>query len=268
VLWLGGDVHLGQRGGEALDGLDLDGPLIINLEGPIGAAPEPSTAQRLVNPPDTARRLAKARVLAAGVDNNHALDLGPKGLDATREALLAEKVVPLGLSVLSVAGVTATVVQVDLSRGVPADLESRLRWAVDAPGVAIVLFHVLAPPLYTPDPPLTAAVEVAVQAGADAVLVHGSHAIGAVERRGPTLVAWGLGNLAFDCDCTTEDEGLLVRLEVGPTQVSRATAVPMRAGLLGVKARRAGPDEAKVDLDLLESLGSKLLARSATTADF
>jgi hypothetical protein len=131
-----------------------------------------------------------------------------------------------------------------------------------------VLFHVLAPPLYTPDPPLTAAVEVAVQAGADAVLVHGSHAIGAVERRGTTLVAWGLGNLAFDCDCTSEDEGLLVRLEVGPTQVTRATAVPMRAGLLGAKARRAGPDEAKVDLDLLESLGSKLLARSATTADF
>jgi hypothetical protein len=268
VLWFGGDVHLGQRGGDALGGLDLDGPLVINLEGPIGLAPGPSTAQRLVNPPDTAQRLVQARVLAAGVDNNHALDDGPQGLERTREALFTAKVVPLGLSVLSVAGTPVTVVQVDLSKGVPPDLESRLTWAVDAPGVAIVLFHVLAPPLYTPDPPLEAAVEVAVQAGADAVLVHGSHAVGAVERRGKTLVAWGLGNLAFDCECTTEDEGLLVRLEVGATQVTRATVVPIRAGLLGAKARCATSEEAKSDLDLLESLGSKPTARAATSADF
>ncbi|MDX2009311.1 MAG: CapA family protein [Myxococcaceae bacterium] len=268
VLWFGGDVHLGQRGASSLDGLALDGPLVINLEGPIGTAPGPSSAERLINPPDTASTLARARVLAAGVDNNHSLDDGPEGLERTREALFAQKVVPLGLSVLTVSGVPVTLLQVDLSKGAPKDLEARLTWAADAPGVAIVLFHVLAPPLYTPDPPLKSAVALAAEVGIDAVLVHGSHALGAVERKGKTLVAWGLGNVAFDCECTAEDEGLLVRLEVSGSRVEEATVVPIRAGLQGAAARRATPAEASLDLDLLESLGSKPLDRTATHARF
>ncbi|MCU0698784.1 MAG: CapA family protein [Myxococcaceae bacterium] len=268
VLWVGGDVHLGQRGGAALDGLQLDGPLVINLEGPIALAPAPSSAEHLVNPPDTAAILARARVLAAGVDNNHALDEGPEGLERTRAALLAQRLVPLGLSVLTLSGVPVTLLQVDLSKGAPKDLESRLTWAADAPGVAIVLFHVLAPPLYTPDPPLKAAVALAAEVGVDAVLVHGSHALGAIERKGNTLVAWGLGNVAFDCECSTEDEGLLVRLEVSGTRVEQVTVVPIRAGLLGSAARRATPAEASLDLDLLESLGSKPVERGATQARY
>jgi hypothetical protein len=261
-------VHFGERGGQALDGLSLDGPLVVNLEGPLFAAAAPSTAERLVNPPDAATRLARAGVVAAGVDNNHALDDGPAGLERTRKALFDAKVVPLGLSVVTVSGVPVTLVQVDLSRGVPSDLEARLTWAVDAPGVAVVLFHVRALPLYTPDPPLKAAVDVATQVGVDAVLVHGSHALGAVERRGRTLVAWGLGNLAFDCECTREDEALLVRLELDATSLRDVRVVPIRAGLDGGAARFASPAEAATDLDLLESLGSKPRARTATSATF
>lgn len=257
ILWFGGDVHLGLDGGAALDGFGLDGPLVVNLEGPISRAPRASRADALFNPPDTAQRLVAAGVVAAGVDNNHALDDGADGLTFTTVALRAAGIEPLGATTAPVP-----MLQVDLSRGVPVDLASRL----EALRPTVVLLHVLAPPLYLPEPPLREAVEVAVAQGVPAVLAHGSHAVGGVERRGATVIAWGLGNLAFDCDCTTEDEGLLVRLELSDRRVTRATVVPVRAGLHGAKAHL--PDDASVDLSLLESLGSRLHAKTSSRADW
>lgn len=257
VLWFGGDVHLGQQGGAALEDLHLDGPLVVNLEGPIADVARGSSSQALFNPPDTGARLRAAGVLAAGVENNHALDDGPAGVRRTRDALATAEIAPLGLTRSPV-----TMLQADLSAGVPLDLRARL--AVERP--VVVLFHVLAPPLYLPEPPLREAVDLALQHGAQAVLAHGSHALGAVERRGPAVIAWGLGNLAFDCDCTAEDEGLLVRLELDGDRVRRASVVPVRAGLHGAKARM--PADASLSLSLLESLGSVLTHRSATRADW
>lgn len=252
VLWFGGDVHFGERGSAALEDLRLDGALVVNLEGPISKQPRPSSAQALFNPPDAAARLKAANVIAAGIDNNHALD----GDDPawTRRALESAGIAPLGH--------TSTMLQVDLSKGVPSELQLQL--STRRP--VIVLFHVLAEPLYLPDPSLREAVDLAVKSGASAVLAHGSHAIGAVERRGSTVIAWGLGNLAFDCDCTTEDEGLLIRLEVDGRTVTKATAIPVRAGLHGARARL--PDDASLDLALLESLGSVLTNKTPHRADF
>lgn len=258
VLWFGGDVHFGERGGGALEGLALDGPLVVNLEGPIAPTPRPSSAQALFNPPDAAAHLKAANVIAAGVENNHAMDDGAEGLARTRAGLVSSDVAPLGSA--SVAGVT--VLQVDLSGGVPPRLATQL--AVVRP--TVVLFHVLAPPLYLPDPSLRRAVDLAVASGAQAVLAHGSHAVGAVERRGETVIAWGLGNLAFDCDCTSEAEGLLVRLELEEGKVSRATAVPIRAGLRGQRATL--PEASTLELSLLESLGSVLSNKTKTRADW
>lgn len=258
MLWFGGDVHFGERGGAALEDLALDGPLIVNLEGPIATQPRASSASALFNPPDSAARLKSANVIAAGVDNNHAMDDGAAGLERTRASLQEHELAPLGSA--SIAGVA--LLQVDLSAGVPADLEARLSRLRPT----IVLFHVLAPPLYLPEPSLRRAVELAVTSGAQAVLSQGSHAVGAVERRGATVIAWGLGNLAFDCDCTTEDEGLLVRLELRAGTVTRATAVPVRAGLHGQHARLL--DDASTDLSLLESLGSVLTNKTKSCADW
>jgi hypothetical protein len=258
VLWFGGDVHFGEKGRAALEGLALDGPLVVNLEGPISNQPRASSASALFNPPDSATRLRSANVIAVGVDNNHAMDDGAAGLARTRAVLQANELAPLGSA--SIAGVT--LLQIDLSAGVPADLAQRL--GVLKP--TIVLFHVLAPALYLPEPSLRRAVDLAVTSGAHAVLAHGSHAIGAVERRGATVIAWGLGNLAFDCECTNEDEGLLVRLELHGSNVTRATAVPVRAGLAGDHARML--DDATTNLSLLESLGSVLTDKTPTRADW
>ena len=261
TLWFGGDVHLGERGAHALDALALDAPLVVNLEGPISRAFERSTAARLVNPPHTAARLHAAGVVAAGVDNNHALDDGPGGVKWTREALTKHGVLPLDQARL---GNGVTLLQVDLSQGVPPDLGARLD-ALARPSV--VLFHVSAPPLYLPEKPLEEAVERAIAAEVSAVLAHGSHVVGKVERRAKTVVAWGLGNLAFDCECTSEREGLLVRLSFDDTtHAVRAAAHPVRAGLNGEAAQRL--DDARTELDLLESLGSKLSARTVRSAEW
>jgi poly-gamma-glutamate synthesis protein (capsule biosynthesis protein) len=257
VLWFGGDVHLGEDGARALEGLALDGPLVVNLEGPVTSPVRPSSAASLSNPPETARALASAQVIAVGVENNHALDDGPDGLARTQATLRAAGLTPLGFTTHPVS-----MLQVDLSRGLPDGLDALL--ALRRP--VVVLFHVLAPPTYLPDPHVRGATAKALAAGARAVLVHGSHAIGPVERREAAVVAWGLGNLAFDCDCTMEDEGLLVRLELDGQAVTRATVVPVRAGLRGARARL--PEDATLDLELLESLGSTLSNKTKQRADW
>lgn len=257
VLWFGGDVHFGVRAVNALVDLDLDGPLVVNLEGPIGTESRASTKDALFNPPDAAVLLRRAKVVAAGVDNNHSFDDGEMGAQRTRLELERAGVRALGSATLG--GVK--VVQIDLSRGVPEGLETRLRQE----RADIVLFHVLAPPLYLPEPELRTAVEMALRAGASAVLAHGSHSLAPVERRGNQVVAWGLGNLAFDCDCTAEDEGLLVRLEFDGHQLTTASVALVRAGLSG---RRAALHDDALSWQLLESLGSTHLTRRGSLADF
>lgn len=258
VLWFGGDVHLGRQGHQALSTLELDGPLVVNLEGPIGETVEDSTAQRLVNPPDTARLLVRAGVRAVGVDNNHRLDAGDAGLRRTVALLEREGLVALGSGQLG--GVR--LLQVDLSGGMPEGLAQRLERARPT----VLLLHVLAPPSLLPEPTLVAAVDLAVTAKIPAILSHGSHAVARVERRGASVIAWGLGNLAFDCPCTGEEDGLLVRLELAGGQVHRARAVPVRAGLNGRAA--SPPQDPALELDLLESLGSRLVNRTRTAAEW
>lgn len=254
VLWFGGDVHVGTAGVFALDELRLDGPLVVNLEGPLSPAPRPSTSTALFNSPETVAALRRAHVVAAGVDNNHALDDGAEGLERTRARLTEAGIAPLGAA--TVEGVR--LLQVDLSNGLPAELEARLR--AERPDV--LLLHVLAPPLYFPEPELRTAAELAWRLGVPAVLAHGNHSIGPVERRGAQIVAWGLGNLVFDCDCTSEDEGLLVRLELDAHRLVRASVVPVRAGLHGDRAR-SSPDVRE-----LEAIGSSPLTRKGELADF
>lgn len=238
MFWFGGDVHFGERGGAALEDLRLDRRARREPRRTDSKQPRPSSAQAL-NPPDAAARLKAANVIAAGIDNNHALD----GDDPTWTWTAPESVgiAPLGHT-------STTSAQVDFSK--PTSPFWILAASSSTRRPVIALFHVLAEPLYLPDSSLREAVDLAVKSGASAVLAHGSHAIGAVERRGSTVIAWGLGNLAFDCDCTTEDEGLLVRLEVDGRTVTKATAIPVRAGLHGARARL--PDDASLDLALLE----------------
>ena len=127
----------------------------------------------------------------------------------------------------------------------------------------IATFHTTGVPSYLPSPELRREVEGALEAGATVVAVHGSHLIGPVERRGAAVVAWGLGNLVFHCECTREDEGLVLEVRLAPGRVLEAAVVPVRAGLVG-PARPAG--DADGVFDLLEALGSSPLRRRGDRA--
>lgn len=265
-LWFGGDVHLGPRGPEALAPLAAamaPAAGVINLEGPIdprgaqaGAVRE-AAALRLFNGPGSAAALASSGIAAAGLANNHAGDAGPEGQVRTARALEAAGVAPFGgaagVAVVERGGLRVALAGFDLTDGAPAGLAAALTDARRAGDVLAVGFHTTGPPLYLPEPPLREAAELALAAGASVVVAHGSHAIAGAERRGAAVVAWGLGNVTFACDCTDEREALALRVRLGRGGVEAAALVPIDAGL-GRAA--AGPaTEPAALLDLLAALG-------------
>ncbi|MBI5481423.1 MAG: CapA family protein [Deltaproteobacteria bacterium] len=307
ALWFGGDVHLGARGEgvlAALPGLTGGEPVVVNLEGPVGDGAASAAPERLVNAVGVPALLAKAGVRVAGVENNHALDIGEAGREATKQALNAAGVTPSGpvrrtvwparpptdgqqgaggggsllelaeappshaeTALLRVGALPLAVVSIDLARGIPAHHVFELRAALPPSGALVVAFHVTGPLSYLPTGELELAVEFALQAGATVIVAHGTHAPARVERRGRAVIAWGLGNLAFDCPCTDERDGLLLRVELAADgAVTRATVVPVDAGLHGAPLRPAA--NAGLALDLLESLESSPLRRSTDRADF
>ena len=267
ALWLGGDVHLGAGGREMLGSLPElthGEPVVVNLEGPVGDGAEASSSRRLANGRGVPAALARAGVRIAGVENNHANDLGESGRRETLASLTAAGLAPAGVVHVVLGGQRVMVVAVDLTPGVPEDLPARLAHPADE--LLVATFHVTRPASYLAAPELEEAVEVALGAGARVIAAHGTHAVARVERRGSTIIAWGLGNLAFDCRCTDEGDGLLVRVELGHDGVTRATVVPVDSGLHGSPVRPA--KNAPLALDLLESLASTPLRRSADRADF
>ena len=88
--------------------------------------------------------------------------------------------------------------------------------------------------------------------------------IGPVERRGRAVVVWGLGNLAFACECTKETESLLVEVELGPDGAGAAAVIPIQAGLAGAAAAPA-PDAGGI-FDLLRALGTRFVSVNAGRA--
>ena len=238
TLWLGGDVHLGDGGAPVL--FHEGGIGIVNLEGPVGAAVDPP---RLHNAATALPQLRDAGVRVVGVVNNHAGDF-PGDLDAIASAGL----VPAGMAILEEGGLRIVVTAHDLPH---EGLASELRDAKARGDVLVSTFHVTGPPSYLPRPELEQAVAIALAAGADVIAAHGTHVVGPVERRDGAVIAWGLGNLAFQCRCTDETDAILLRVHLPDL---RAEIVPIEAGLNGRPARLS-PDPEGV-FRLLEAIGS------------
>lgn len=292
-LWLGGDVHMGDDKARAFLDPELDRALagsigIINLEGPVGTGT--STAERLANAPASLVRLARHGVAVASIVNNHALDQGSEGQVRTQETLRELGILAAGSRhvLIEREGLRIAVTAHDLSPDRPgvrglarpsASQDARTRWqarqreitqAIDTArqdaDFVVAVFHVTGPPSYLPGPELEAAVDTALDAGAIIIAAHGSHALARVERRGPAIIAWGLGNLVFSCPCTDERDGLIVRVRLTARGIDSAAVIPIDAGLGNQAARLA--TNPGLTMDLLESLGTTTLSRAGNQAFF
>jgi hypothetical protein len=272
-IWFGGDVHLGDRPDGALSSLKPlvgDAIGIVNLEGPIAERATKLAPVTLVNAPRSVAELAAAGVRIAGIANNHADDAGPAGVQSTIEALRKGGISPVGgpagVVHLEQNGVRIVVTAHDLTNGAPDDLERQLFAARQRSDFLISMFHVTGSSSYLPPSELKEAFKIAMQCGASVVVAHGAHAIGPVGRKGGVILAWGLGNVAFACDCTKEDEAIIMRVKLEGRKIVGVEAIPITAGLNGSPARPARDPMATIDL--LEAVGSPKLNRLADRGTF
>jgi poly-gamma-glutamate capsule biosynthesis protein CapA/YwtB (metallophosphatase superfamily) len=270
-LWFGGDVHVGGDAPQlqALSRVFGDAIGVVNLEGAIGGAPFAETRSgvvRLANEEATVSRLASLGVNVVTIANNHMADRGRAGEDATRAALARAKLRVAGRSAGAAtirAGKRRVVVS---AHELPsASVVDELRSAAKEADILAVSFHVTGPPSYIPKPLLREAVDHAVRAGARVVVAHGTHVLGPVERRGDVVIAWGLGNLLFSCDCTKETEGAILRVRIEGER-TLARIIPIDAGLMGAAAKPTR--EPKLMLELLQNIGSTPLQVGASEAAF
>ncbi len=273
-LWLGGDVNLGDGDrGQLLNmaGIVQGAVGIVNLEGPVAQEGQLRRGTLgLWNAPQALPELSALKVKVAGIANNHAGDAGPAAAARSAEALRQEGIQPAGgpagTALLRVNDLTIAVTAHDLTQGVPAKLAAELQAARAHADVMVSTFHVTGPPSYLPRAELRRAVEIAYQAGASVIAAHGTHAVGPVERREHGVIAWGLGNVAFACDCTHEQDAILLRVHVEPGKATTAEALPIQAGLNHQPALPS--KDAPGIFDLLEAIGSSKLERRGSVAFF
>lgn len=278
ALWFGGDVHLGAtaRGGvEGIAGILGGAAGIVNLEGPVGeglgGARIEGSRVWLTNPAEAPAWLRGQGIVAASIANNHAADAGPEGAARTAARLRDGGVVAsggvAGPARLDVGGTVVTLLSHELEEpGLDEALAAELRAGEGT--FRAVAFHVSGARSYLPSPALRSAVDGAVAAGANVIVVHGTHVLGPVERRGNVVIAWGLGNLLFDCVCTGETEALVLRVALaGPEgAASVAEVFPVTAGLGGVGVTPAA--DAEGIFTLLDAIGSSPLTRLGEGAGF
>ncbi len=273
-LWFIGDVHPGRSLDRLFTG---SAPLVaglsrevgfVNLEGPLVRGAEVASEARLVNDPRTLPALYSAGVRVASIANNHAMDNGADGVRSTSAALALAGITAVGeraepVVVTDRSGVRVAWVALDLSRGVAANTRALFARARALAPVRVVSLHVSAPALYTPAPAeLRVAVRDAVAEEATIVVAHGTHTIAPITREGRTLVAWGLGNAIFNCECSRETEGLLLRVTVRETGETQASIVALEAGLDGRPATFNGPEGAS--LSLVRALGVRVREQGET----
>ena len=232
---VGGDLNLGPRSDRVLEPLrlQLQGDLrICNLEGPLidGCV---SVGESLCAP--TSRALAlRNRIDVAVLENNHAADQGERGHDSTVRALRGVGVIGAGSKVsFERRGRSVTLLSRVLAPGAlpAADLLDQVR---RTHGIVLISLHWGQTGSLQPSAAQRTAARQLIDAGATAVLGHGPHTVQPVERYRHGVIAYSLGNLAFECDCSVETDSFLLAFVVdrrGHAQEVRLH--PIQAGVKG-----------------------------------
>jgi poly-gamma-glutamate synthesis protein (capsule biosynthesis protein) len=272
-----GDLHLGTSTLEAhvapLSQL-LEGEVrFVNLEGPItksGRESGVAASGRLTGPlrfnaPPVAAKWLAGRVDVVSLANNHAMDQGKRGLAETVSLLRARGIQAATASTDAVLERQGRKVRL-IARELPAlwspeeesSLESRVREAREV-GPVLVSLHWGQTGALLPTEDQRRLATKLIDAGATAVLGHGPHTPQGIERHGHGVIAYSLGNLAFACGCTDEQDAYVLRFRIDEAGAAvDVEAVPIQAGLREAPRRADDPGVAQLLQSLSEDLGSEV----------
>ncbi len=230
-----GDLMLGRDIAAQADPLGHIAPMLQsadlalgNLECVIGTA-QPKNRLQLIAPPKAAAILREAGLDGLSLENNHALDLGPEGHAATKQALQAENITPIGreAKIFDIRGKRIAVLAIDDSRE-------------DAvlPEIAVKADFIIALPHWGREhstTPSTRQREVAarlLQGGVHLIAGSGPHALQPLEHHLGGSVAFSLGNTVFDGpgpDAEWDRGGVLeITLDAKDCRLIRARLVETR----------------------------------------
>ena len=247
-----------------------------NLEAPIGDLGLPAVkSYTFLAPPSAAMSLAWAGFDVVSLANNHALDYGPEALLQTIELLGAQGIAAVGAGLDKAAAHTPILlsshgIRLAFLAYVDVPVESggfdTRTWAAvgETPGLAwaepgliqrdvvearelsdvvVVSLHSGFEGREQPSPTQVIAARAAIDAGASLVLGHHAHRLQGIEVYRHGLIAYGLGNFAFDMDALPSSMALNVWLDSdGVRQVEIVPVVIAPDG----RPRMASAQEASV----------------------
>jgi len=196
-----------------------------NLEGAVGderdCLPTTTASPCFAIPPGMIPLLSRAGFRAIGIANNHAVDLGGTGHEATRQALIAADLEPLAWddSPLFVRAGPYDIAVIALDT-VPArdgshveipsiDLRQKLRLARNLADAVVVFVHWGSELLDWPDAEQRRDAEWLVHNGADLIIGHHPHVVQAPECISGRPVFFSLGNHLFDQKYPATKRGLI-----------------------------------------------------------
>jgi poly-gamma-glutamate synthesis protein (capsule biosynthesis protein) len=225
---------------------------LVNLEAPVrcDAAPAAKFGPTLDQHPDAPAALADAGFDAVTLANNHLMDYGTAGLEATQSACQAAALATVGAGadhdaaleplVRSVAGVeVATVSVCEREFGVARDEEPGTAWqrhptvteriaaaAADC-DVVVVVSHGGIESVPLPPPTRRERCRAFVDAGADAVVGHHPHVPQGWEVYDGAPILFSLGNFAFEMPDPASRWGLAAELRFGGDRIASIDLVPV-----------------------------------------
>ena len=202
-----------------------------NLESALGDQGAPvNKGYTFRAPPEAAQTLSMAGFDLLSLANNHALDYGPQALQQGMDLLHQQDIATVGagpdqasahqpyirqvngltLAFLAYVHVpvevrgfntqtwTATANHPGLAWADPAQIQADVSDACQQADLVIVLLHSGYESVPEPSPPQIAAAHAAIDAGANLVIGHHAHVLQGIEFYRDGVIAYGLGNFAFE----------------------------------------------------------------------
>ena len=218
---------------ETIDGVLADADAVIgNLEGPIIAGPQtPDESLVFEFEPEVAAAMADHHITAVSIDNNHGLDQGSAGVDATRSHLAVVGITPFGdprekdggYASLPVSGYSMGLISINLvgARAVPQKVLDVVSASRDRDDLVIVFPHWGSEYSTTHSAAQEEQANELASAGANAVVGHHPHVVQDIQMIDEVPVIYSLGNFIFDQYFSEETErSLLVRLTLSDATVT------------------------------------------------